>query len=125
MNPPRFVEVATSGAVVTIYFASSRSRDRVVKIRPNASCVELLALNCNSEVLGILHVIAAAWLLIRSSFWRISQILPSSELRSKRFHSVSRSNANSFLNSAICVELSAALWFLGFPASGNPQPLTV
>ena len=39
MNPARFVEVATSGAVVTKYLFISSMRERSTKTRPKASCV--------------------------------------------------------------------------------------
>ncbi len=41
MKPARFVDVATSGAVVTRYGAKRSSRDSSTRIRPNASWVEI------------------------------------------------------------------------------------
>src|SRR6202042_1299225 len=41
MKPARLVEVATSGAAVTMYGATRSSRDRPTRIRPNASWVDI------------------------------------------------------------------------------------
>ena len=102
MNPPRFVEVATSGAVVTRYGRIASSRLISLRTRPNTSCVEIVPVLLTFVVIGNTAFIWVTGSGRLSSALRSARNFPASVVRSKPSHSFYGVRPNSLRNTLIC-----------------------
>ena len=126
IQPPRFVELATSGLAVTTRSATSgAARRRSERKCPRVACVEVTALCRHSNSAG---TDATG---VRSIASRLRRAAVSEHTRAASVPFANRCQGSSsdmpdaVASSCICSSVSCAAWLLGCPSIDRPRPLIV
>ena len=127
IQPPRLVEVPTSGETVTTRSATSgASRTRSTKKRPNACWVDSSPLCSRPRSSGTAGGSATNFGSGRSSRRPVAaHSAASAESGSNGAHGSSGSVPSVSASCAYCSALSRAEWLAGWPSVGSIQPLIV
>ena len=108
MNPPKFVEVATSGAVVTRYFLISSFLLISLKTLPNTSWVDVIPVVLTPVSVGKTKSILEDAVSRAKAFARCEQSSASAEPGANKFHSSLSVKPLLVRKSFICASLNNA-----------------
>ncbi len=125
IQPPRFVEEATSGLTVTTRSATSGAAcARSTKKRPNACCVEAVPACARPTSRGTARRRARGErLALAAARPRSGTARPRRVPSAKRAHGSSASAPRSPASCAHCSAVSSAEWLAGWPSVGSRQRL--
>ena len=128
IQPPRFVDTATSGAAVTMRSPMSGSRARAAITSPNACWVLALAgMRTAGGVDGAtgMRCGSGRGVVYPKSTRRLASRRPSAESGAKAAQGSAGSAFRVGASASICSAVSIAEWFRLSPANGRRQPLMV
>ena len=125
-QPPRLVEMDTSGAVVTSRLPTSGASARRVRVRPKASWVETLPRSVGGPAdAGTSSRGRGTGGGLLMSEPTAAHSRPSGLSGSNRSNSVASVSPVSARRASIWSGFSSTAWLSGSPAMGRPHPLTV
>ncbi len=126
IQPPRLVEVPTSGDTVTTRAATSgASRSRSTQKRPNACWVDARPRCSRPSETGTAGGSRSSTGSRRSRAAASAHSRASAEPSSNAAHGSSAAVSSALASSANCSSESSAEWFAGWPSVGSRQPLSV
>ena len=126
IQPPRFVDVATSGLSVTTWSATSGcARCRSDRNRPSAACVEVVALGAYPSSAGTAGTGCVSTASRRRRSAAAARASAAGVPSSNFCQGSSGSMPEAAASSPICAPVSWAAWLPGWPSVARPRPLIV